>query len=253
MYRFQDIQVDEDDNFFVMGIVGQGDVEYPAAHDIMDMWGMYSKPFDPTMGNEQSEVMLALFRSDKALEWTSMFGAQFEHIVSTPPNFEDWDKLHLGCDFGHNLVFVEGEALYLVGSSGGINYDRNCPFPFPGPSYCELIEPVLNPFLSPMDGMIARFDLREIGVGIGESNDGNIQVLEAFPVPSIDILWLRIPSELKGTVWIQIIDATGRLVRSQMYDRNAGVAVENLASGSYSVRTRFAETDLTLSARFVKQ
>lgn len=252
MYRYMDIRTDGDDHFMVMGMVAQAGEGMISDYPTVPYAGMYHKPYDAAMGNEQTDVFISIYTPDHVLLWSTMFGSSFQHVVSSPAGFEDWYWLNRGCDFGHDIVWVEDEVLYLVGTTGGYNYDRQCPYPSPGPSYCELTAGPLNDAVDAFDGMIARFDLREIGIGMRERQFGAGGSLLTYPSPVQDHLNLKAPDWADGNCIVLVVDATGRNVLTFPYSKNSVIDVADLAGGTYTVMLRNLSSGQWVSANFVR-
>lgn len=249
MYRFMDMRTNADGDFMVMGMVahlGEGGY-YPT----LGMWGMYDKPYDENMGLEQTEVFMSLYRYNHQRVWTTMFGSDFAHDVDPNiPGGYDWYWLNRGCDYGHDIAWVDGEVLYLVGTTGGYQFDRECPYPSPGPSYCELTAEPLADGVDSFDGMIARFDLQDINIGLTEQAFAAGSLI-VFPNPADDRLTLFAPPGLSANTPVQILDATGRLVADLRYERGNPIEVAQLAQGVYSIVLRNRQTGKTLTGRFI--
>lgn len=213
--------------------------------------GLYNKPYIEPMGWDQSEIFLSLYTAEHTELWTTTFGSHFNHIASNPPGFTDWDMLHHGCDYGHGLVWVDEEVLYLVGTTGGQNVMRECPSPPPGP-YCELADPDFDAFIDGVDGLIARFDMREIQVGIHQRTTSNTTQFTVHPSPTADLLNLNLPDHRNKPLHLAVIDATGRTVLEQQNWSSSTLDVSRLASGAYSVVASEVSTGRVHHARFVK-
>ena len=249
MYRFMDLKTNGDDDFMAMGIVANLGYGVPTAYPTQPLWGMYHKALDANQGYEQSDVVMTLYRHTHERLWCTTFGSSFPHIVSEPDGYEDWFFLSRGCDYGHDIVWVDGEVLYLVGTTGGYNYDFECPFP--GTSYCESTWAPLIDGADDFDGMIARFDLRDVHIGIPEEALLNGALL-LHPSPTNGQLNMAAPDWARTGAVIHALDATGRIVLSSPYVPGKPITVESLASGSYSLVLRDTRTGKSVQGRFIK-
>ncbi|MBK9418935.1 MAG: hypothetical protein IPN62_17045 [Flavobacteriales bacterium] len=160
--RYMDMVGDAEDNYILATTVANLTSSDPSENALQQASGMYYKAWDPGAGNEQSDVVLYMHDVGNQLLWSSAFGASFPHMGE----FFDANFVDRGSDLAHSLVWNDGEVLYLVGSSGGNDFDRQCPFP--DQSYCELNAGPMDGITEQYDGMIARFDMRTIGVGVAE-------------------------------------------------------------------------------------
>lgn len=250
--RFMDLRTDPDDNILVMGLSAQRGATEPADFETVAGWGgMYNKPFDPGMGDSQTEITLAMFSPTKQLLWLSMFGGQFPHIEIGEPGFVDWDLLHLGCDFGRDLVYFPEEVLYVAGCSGGLDFVRSCPYPYPGPSYCEDENPLLAGSTDRMDGFITRFNMQNVGVHIAEEDHNGAQELLLYPSPAQDILYFTVQADQKfKSAIVEIDNALGQLVRRGQLTTGNSVPVGDLAPGLYFLRLTDTRTGYKHQGRF---
>jgi len=245
MYRLMDLRTNGENYFMAMGIVGQlGEGPFPT----LPAFGMYYKPFNTSMGDEQSEVFLALYDPAHQQVWSTMFGSEFDHIDT----FTDWDLRPRGSDFGTDIVWVDQEVLYLVGTTGGYQMHRECPFPFPGPSYCEATAGPLADNVDEFDGMIARFDLRNIQLGIAQEANADGNALLVYPSPTADLLYVSGPAAFDSKCEVWILDPTGRSVSRTRYMRDGPVDVSFLASGTYQVILRDLRTSCSINSRFIR-
>jgi len=249
MYRFMDLKTNGDDDFLAMGMVSNLGVGVPTAYPTQPLWGMYHRPYDADQGYEQSEVILTLYRHTHERIWCSTFGSSFPHIPSAPAGFDDWFYLSRGCDYGHDIVWVDGEVLYLVGTTGGYNFDFQCPFP--GTSYCENTFAPLADGADDFDGMIARFDLQNVSIGIPESSPLDAQLM-VRPSPAGNHISIAGPAWSQAGGAAVIVDATGRLVLKWRHQPNVPVDVTGLAAGSYTVELRDRSSLLSATGRFIK-
>ncbi len=242
-------------DYMYMGVVEQSGPGMISDYPTIGMWGMYDKPYDAGMGYWQTEVFISLRRSNHQLVYTTMFGSHFDHIPN-PGDEEYFDFIYQqrGCDFGHDLLWADGEVLYLVGTSGGFQYDRQCPTILPptgpGLSYCELSGGPLEGAVDSYDGMIARFDLEEINIGMAEQSSSNELLI--FPNPSADVLRISTPAALAANATVSIIDALGREVLSVPFMRNTPIAVSHLATGAYTLRLTDRANGEQYTASFIR-
>lgn len=243
-----DVQSNSTNHILTMGTFGQpGDGN--TWFNTLQADGMYNKPYDINMGWFTSEIFMTLYSPAYAELWTTTIGSTFEHIEVGPPGLEDWDILHHGNDFGHNMIWSDDETIYLVGSTGGQNFIRQCPYPFPGPSYCELGNPTFNAWYDGSDGMIARFDMRQVGVGVQES--ASPSSLRIHPSPTSTTIAISLPDN--GAAYnLRILDAIGREVHNGTYARQEQVDVSFLAGGTYSVLLADPVALHTYQGRFIK-
>ncbi len=173
----------------------------------------------------------------------------FPNIPSSPEDFADCFYLSRGCDYGHDIVWVDGEVLYLVGTTGGYNFDFQCPFP--GTSYCETTFAPLLDGADDFDGMIARFDLRDVHIGITESALPS-HILRAYPSPASDHIMIDGPAWVNSGCELDVVDAIGRVVLHVQNHRGNPVSVKELADGSYSLILRAPLHGYSATARFIK-
>lgn len=192
---------------------------------------------------------MTLYRHTHERIWCSTYGASFTHIPSSPPDFSDWFYLSRGCDFGHDIVWVDGEVLYLVGTTGGYNFEFECPFP--GTSYCETTFAPLLDGADDFDGMIARFDLRDVNIGIQEAGLLNGSML-VHPSPTNGQLYLRAPAWAPPGTLLHVYDATGRMVMTWPLIPDKALSVEHFASGTYTLVLRNRQTGQVAQGRFIK-
>ena len=76
--------------------------------------------------------------------------------------------------------------------------------------------------------------------------------LVAYPSPASDQLLMRVPSWATSGCELLITDATGRVVRSELYSLGQPISVAQLASGAYSLTLRQPRTGLVASGRFIR-
>jgi hypothetical protein len=249
--RYMDLESNAQNAILAMGTFSKP-AEGGTWFNTMEGFGMYNQPYYEPMGWDQSEIYLSLYDASHNEVWTTTFGSHFDHINSDPPGFADWDMLHHGCDFGHGLVWVDGEVLYLVGTTGGQNLFRECPFPPPGPSYCELADPPFDGWIDGVDGLIVRFDMRDLEVGLTETADAMSGILSAHPSPTSGILTVTLHGANEHPITLRVIDATGRTILLNPNWRTGSIDVSALASGAYSILATNGTTGATYHARFVK-
>ncbi|MEZ4756091.1 MAG: T9SS type A sorting domain-containing protein [Flavobacteriales bacterium] len=167
-------------------------------------------------------------------------------------DFFDASFIDRGSDLAHSVVWNDGEVFYLVGSSGGNSFDRQCPFPFPDQSYCELDAGPLGSFTDQYDGMIARFDMRTIDVAVSETHP-HASDLVVFPSPAADLIRLSGPEWMNAACSVRITDVSGRVVLEQRMGSDAAILVRGLAAGSYVIQVEQTATSYSVSTRFIKQ
>lgn len=110
----------------------------------------------------------------------------------------------------------------------------------------------LNDVVDSFDGMIARFDLRDLSIGVQESNSPTDLIIVAYPSPATDQLIVRAPSWAIQSCELLIIDATGRVVLRNPYQQGTPIPVDRLASGAYSLTLRQLHTGVLASGRFIR-
>jgi hypothetical protein len=252
MYRYMDMRTNDDDDFLVMGQVAHRGPETICDFPTQELWGMYYKPYDQNQGNDQNEVFMALYRHTHERIWCSMFGSSFPHITSSPPHFMDWDQLNRGCDYPHDILWADGEVIYLVGTTGGHDFDRQCPYPFPGPSYCELTAAGLVFNADQFDGMIARFNMRDIGIGIPEARIDGVGGLIVRPSATDGHIMLTAPNWVTSQCVVVIHDEQGREVLRQRFVPNKPIDVSGLARASYVVRLADPHSGNNVVGRFIR-
>ncbi len=209
---------------------------------------MYYLEMDPDMGEMQNPIFMTLYSNEHQVLWSTMFGSEFDHIDEWTDGFQ----LNRGLDFGVNLIWVEGEVLYLVGTTGGYNYERECPYPAPGPSYCELTEGPLSDGVDAFDGMIARFDMRDILIGLQEFARSGSDLL-VFPSPAKEYITIQAPGSISAGSTLQIFDPIGKLVLQTQYTPAAPIGIGHLAEGVYAIRITDKRSGVVHSGRFVRQ
>jgi len=249
--RYMDLASNDYDHILAMGTFAKP-AEPGTWFNTVEGFGMYNKPYHEPMGWEQSELFLSLYDAEHTELWTTTFGSHFNHIQSVPPGFTDWDMLHHGCDYGHGLVWVHDEVLYLVGTTGGHNFHRECPNPPPGP-YCELNDPLFDAWIDGVDGMIARFDMREIVVGLPNISPTPATSFTVHPSPTTGMLSLSISLPSYIPLDITILDATGRSVLVYQNWYSGALDVSRLASGAYSVVASTGGRGHVYHARFIRE
>lgn len=166
-------------------------------------------------------------------------------------DFFDASFIDRGSDLAHSVVWNDGEVFYLVGSSGGNSFDRQCPFPFPNQSYCELDAGPLGSFTDQYDGMIARFDMRTIDVGVVETRPPSSDLV-VFPSPALDYIRLRGPDWINAGCLASIADASGRIVLASPLGPSQDLDISGLAAGSYTLQLRHPVLQQHGTTRFIK-
>jgi hypothetical protein len=229
LYRFCDLEVDATHHLYAMGITAQaGDVQYPGSYPTPNAPPFYNKAYYANAGESQSDVTLHGFNADRSMFWGSQFGAYFDHLT-TGPNADYYMCLY-GSDFGSDLVLVEGECLYWVGSTGAQLFPWQCPYP--GTSYCE-------PFLTAapinaVQGCVTRMNLVGVGVGVGEVSGSSANVA-AYPNPATDQLFIRYQGMVLERGRLTVFDAQGKLC-SVLPIVNGQAGLGGLSQGVYAAR-----------------
>ncbi len=245
--RFSDVVLDAEGNLYAMGVHDAAGTGLYDPYPTLPAWGLYNRPWIDSTGVNQTDVTLKIFAPDRSLAWCSMFGAYF--ITNTgDPNF-DYYNAFFGCDFGHQLVLVEEECMYLVGTSGGAWYDDECPYP--GTSWCE----PAYPFFSGPDllhGFIARMNLQGISIGLVERT-GTSNGLFVYPNPATDQLFLRHTQGSLQNCHVRIHDPNGRLVRDCSLQRQGLLDISALSAGFFHGSVIGPVGEVVGSFRFIKQ
>jgi hypothetical protein len=243
--RYMDMVGDAEDNYILATTVANLTSSDPSENALQQASGMYYKAWDPGAGNEQSDVVLYMHDVGNQLLWSSAFGASFPHMGE----FFDANFVDRGSDLAHSLVWNDGEVLYLVGSSGGNDFDRQCPFP--DQSYCELNAGPMDGITEQYDGMIARFDMRTIGVGVAEPTPPSVLVV--YPSPSAEHIRVSGPDWLNAGCSVRITDVSGRVASEHMLGRDVTIPVYHLAAGSYTLQVAHTALSRTVVTRFIKR
>ncbi|MBK8499661.1 MAG: T9SS type A sorting domain-containing protein [Flavobacteriales bacterium] len=249
IFRFSDLQVDAALNVYALGFFHHG---YPGVIDDQSTvwaWGFYNQEWDSDVGQNQSDVSLYLFNQNNGLEWMSLFGGGFDHLSSpADPYGFDWVWQLKGSEFGHNLVLVPGEALYWVGTAGGVAFPEECPSP--GTSWCESSLFAVGDNLDPMQGFITRMPLQGISIGVTEAELGAGAALACYPNPASDQLMITHAGRLLDGAKVQVLDALGRIVEELAMVKGA-MDVSVLSSGAYCARVSVKSSELVGAVRFV--
>ncbi len=101
------------------------------------------------------------------------------------------------------------------------------------------------------DGMIARFSMQNVHVGLAEGNAASTGWLLAFPSPALDEIAFMGPESSVGL--LTILDATGRQAVRVRYQRLRPVDLTGLAPGTYTARLTDTLTGEHRIARFIKE
>lgn len=198
---------DDEGNLYMAGIVGQLDQLSPGTYPTLPAAPFYYQDYDTQDGNMQSEIVLACFLADRHLLWGTVFGSRFDHIDD---NADAW-KINYGSDYCYGLALVEGEALYWAGTTGGWDFDARCPYPPPGPQYCEDNIPFGGTNANPFDAFVARMSLANLNVSVpeGEPSHG----MSVWPNPATDRVQVTFAG-LDADAHLRLTDALGRVVAS---------------------------------------
>lgn len=224
--KFEDLKVDSEGNIYAMATTVKlpvEDVTYPT----LPAPPFYYKEVDNTVGDDQSDVTLHIFRPDRSLFYSTLFGA-FEPHVDDP--LWDWIYIQFGCDVGCELALVEGEALYWTGTTGNNRFPTQCPFD--GVSYCE---PFIEYNGKLVQGFATRMSLQDISIGLNDHENVPTAGVAVFPSPAsehVRLYYQGLPL-LSGS--LRISDALGRLVLTRRIDGPL-IQVHGLADGLYHAR-----------------
>jgi hypothetical protein len=110
----------------------------------------------------------------------------------------------------------------------------------------------LGSFADQYDGMIVRFDMRTIGVGVAEALPPSSNLV-VFPSPAADHIRLSGPEWMNAACSVRITDVSGRIVLEQLIGSDSAIPVRGLAAGSYLIQVTQAATSYAVSNRFIKQ
>lgn len=247
IYRFSDLEADPLGNLFAMGLFDNKKWnEYDDFQSTYYGYGLYNQENNSETGGYQTDLILLLFDRDRRLQWSSLFGGGFDHVT---PNF-DGQWVLKGCEFGHDLVLVPGEALYWVGTAGGVAFPEACPFE--DVSWCEASLDAVGNNLDPLQGFATRMDLRGINVGIGERTSRTGALFSASPNPTDGTVVFRSGNTPLANSMVQITNALGQVVFLGQLDGQGAFNAIHLTSGSYAAQATTKEGDVS-TVRFVRQ
>ncbi len=163
---------------------------------------------------------------------------QPDHYSSTLP----------GTNENTNIRLVEDERFYVVGTSGGVSYDRICPYE--GTSWCEPSYPWTQGDL--FNGFVARMNLQGISIGLAEhalaTND-----LMAFPNPASDQITVHYTRAPLINCSVRIFDAKGAIVASNTVQSGGVVPLIGLSMGLYNAVLNTASGEHIGTFRFIKK
>ncbi|MBL0127792.1 MAG: T9SS type A sorting domain-containing protein [Flavobacteriales bacterium] len=130
------------------------------------------------------------------------------------------------------------ETRILDHTSSGQTYSFNLPF--------QADSALFDPELWILSG-------QNLVLQVPEGALGNNEVLLLYPDPVADAAWIHVGTALRGTIDLEVIDNTGRIVRSvrtQVDQLRIPLNATDLVAGYYTVRLR--SNDRTYTLRFVK-
>ncbi|QQR85815.1 MAG: T9SS type A sorting domain-containing protein [Flavobacteriales bacterium] len=248
--RFGDLEMTGNGTVYGLGIMEQGLANNPHDFPTEYAWGFFNKDFDTNTGNDQTDVTLLGFDADRHLIWASVYGSRYDHIGGPNDNNSDLVYRFEGCDWGHDLVLLDNEALYWVGTTGGTDLDRACPGATL--SWCEDQLPYAHGG-DIYHGFVARMNLTGLSIGVDDEPVATVSGLVCFPTTSNDrVTFLHNGEVLQGHDLV-VYDALGKVVRSEKLDAHGSLSVASLAQGSYSATVFDAKALYLGSVRFVKQ
>jgi len=250
VHRYADLEIDADGNRYGLGIVEQSLSHTPHHFPTVPAYGFFNKDFDPNTGDDQTDVTLSCFKNDRTRYWSSTYGSRFDHIGDTTNITSDVAFRFEGCDWGHDLVLIENEALYWVGTTGGTDLDHACP-----PSTLAWCEDQL-PYAHGGDvynGFVARMNLSGLNIGIDEGTGTAGPTIVCYPNPAADALYFAYNGAalMRGTV--KIYDALGKVVVNDHTGNEGAVTIGHLATGTYHALLFDSRARYLGSVRFAKQ
>ncbi len=145
-------------------------------------------------------------------------------------------------DSGSNMLASQGYVSYTIrhrnGRAEGTRVENTAAIFF------DMNEPVITN---------TTFNtLRSPSSGVADAGDGPKDQLTLFPNPAHTTVTLRFDEVPQGRVWVELIDATGRMVRDLVRRSNTVVMdVDGLPAGLYIVRTYEEGSGLVRTARLV--
>ncbi len=246
LYRFCDLEVDATHHLYAMGITAQaGDALFPGSYPTPNAPPFYNKGYYANAGESQSDVTLHGFNADRSMFWGSQYGAYFDHLTSGPN--ADYYMCLYGSDFGSDLVLVEDECLYWVGSTGGQAFPWQCPYP--GTSYCELFLPLAPN--NAVQGFVTRMSMVGVGVGISGMNESSSNVT-AFPNPATDQLFIQYQGMALDRGRLAVFDIQGKL-SVVLTVVNGRTDLRGLSVGVYAARVENSTGKALGTVRFQVQ
>ena len=248
--RIERQKIDNDGNVYGLGIMEQGLANNPHDFPTQSAWGYFNKDYDPNTGNDQTDVTLTCFKANRTLFWASTYGSRFDHIGNSTDYTSDYPFRFEGCDWGHDLVLIDGQALYWVGSTGGTDLDIACPGATL--SWCEDQLPYAHGG-DLYHGFVARMNLSGLSIGVVEGVTPSGSGLLCFPsVSNESVIFIADGTAVtKGTV--RMYDALGKRVIDAALDVQGSLSIASLAQGSYQALVFDLNARLLGTVRFVKQ
>lgn len=255
--RFSDLAIDHEEGIlYALGIgmqAGDYSLMIGLDHPTLSAYGYYNQPWHPDMGMLQTEVLLKCFDGRRGRIWSSTFGSRLTHMFVNDPEEQQLDKQwrFRGCDWGHSLVLIPGEALYWAGSSGGMNFDDACPSG--NALWCEPSLVFGGPELDLSYGFIARMNLDGLSIGQSESASLGESGLTCFPNPSDSWVTLLYNGTTVATRVFIVRDALGKIVLQGSTNSDSRIRFDGLARGLYSVSLLDKTNSVLATTRVLKQ
>ena len=252
IYRFSDLECDNNSSIYAMGLFQHGYWEIDDDQSTLPAFGFYNQAWEPQTGSNQTDLSLFLFDLSRELKWASLFGGGFDHVDSDPDPLP-FDVLwyYKGCEFGHDLVLVPGEALYWVGTAGGVALPEACPYP--NVSWCEASLEFVGDNLDPLQGFATRMNLNGLFIGMDDHSAAAGSVLTCLPDPTPGSISFRSNSGPVSNALYRITNALGQLVLTGVLDEQGAVDVSALPSGPYAVELQTLRAQAMNVVRFVRQ
>ena len=249
IHRLSDLEVDADENIYALGLFQHWQWGLDDHVGTVPAFGLYNQDWNPLTGQDQTDISLFVFSKKRELMWMSLFGGGFDQVDTQDFFGFDYAWQHKGCDFGQDLVLVRGEALYWVGTSGGVALPEQCPYP--QTSWCESSLVNVGDNLDYWQGFMTRMNLRGVTIGVEDlANTGS--VLSCYPNPATEMLQLWVPPTVDRNAQLVIVDALGRAVLHQPLG-SGQVRIDQLATGVYSALLYAPKGALLGSVRFTIQ
>ncbi len=198
------------------------------------------------------DAALLSFDINDNLVWATLFGV-------TADNGSTSFMYPMYCDFGTAIATYQNKDLYIVGYSGGSNWDGSSTvphFPFADPHYGAYYYygQNSNELHGNYDAFIARFGLDIIGVGIKEITYKKRSDLFIYPNPTQDILQVAIDQSLKGNTIVEVINVKGQVEISQRFNDLRDIFsldISTLPDGNYILRINNQNKKIG-TAKFIK-